>query len=138
MTKTLKHTDTEKHQLTLTNSDFISNNSLFILQEKKVTENAWKATLDIGGVGMSKLDGDSEPVEIATPNIKMKMAKFESEESKLSRYFTSGRTGSELEQLQFSSKLRNKSITLCLAVGLNVTVGVCTNIYTVNMLYHSF
>lgn len=90
MGKTLKHTDTEKHQLTLTNSDFISNNSLFILQEKKVTENAWKATLDIGGVGMSKLDGDAEPVEIATPNIKMKMAKFDSEESKLSRYFTSG------------------------------------------------
>ena len=52
-----------------------------VLQERKVTENAWQATLDIGGVGMSKLGSDAN-IEIATPNIKMKMAKFESEESK--------------------------------------------------------
>ena len=47
--------------------------------------NAWSATLDIGAVGMTKLnDGDGTAV-ISTPNIRMKLAKFESEDGRISK-----------------------------------------------------
>ena len=53
------------------------------LQKEKVVGNAWSATLNIGSVGMSKLNDGAGAAVISTPNIKMKLAKFESEEGKL-------------------------------------------------------
>ena len=53
------------------------------LQEKDVTGKAFSATLNIGSVAMSKLDGESStaPVSIVSPDIKMVMASFETETS---------------------------------------------------------